>query len=473
MARSNVYYMDAHSESTETSLVAKMLTVFDAAELDKMVKPNDVVAIKIHCDEWNNTAYLRPVYARALADRVKELGGRPFVCDTTTSTYSPWGSRSSELDILLTAERNGYTSATLGCPFICADGFIGTSDFRVDIPEGYLLKEAYVAQAIAAADVVIALTHFKGHSMGVIGGALKNLGIGAQSKRGKLNVHMGGHPSYGLGAAGNFHPEAFKGKAATPDWEILEDCCPFKLFHINENDELEWEREKCATCLGCFGVMGPRGIIDIPPVNFDAVDVAIADACLAVEKVVGRDKVGYINMAIDISPRCDCANHADVPIVPHLGVFASSDAVAIDMACVDKAKESVGILGSAAETMEAHHAGDRKFEAAAATFHGQSEVASINTGHENGLGSRDYTLVDVTPADGAKYRFPYDRRASRQRFGDRFDKFTPFPYDRHDGKGFARNDEVDLEAMKRHYEHSTNGYHAEIDEEILAPADDD
>ena len=473
MARSKVYYMDAHSESTETSLVAKMLTVFDAAELDKMIKPNDMVAIKIHCGEWNNTAYLRPVYARALADRVKELGGRPFVCDTTTSTYSPWGSRSSELDILLTAERNGYTSATLGCPFICADGFIGTSDFRVDLPEGYLLKEAYVAQAIAAADVLIALTHFKGHAMGVIGGALKNLGIGAQSKRGKLNVHMGGHPNYGLGAAANFHPEAFKGKAETPDWEILEDCCPFKLWHINENDELEWEREKCTTCLGCFGVMGPRGILDIPPINFDAVDVAIADACLGVEKAVGRDKVGYINMAIDVSPRCDCANHADVPIVPHLGVFASNDAVAIDMACVDKARESVGTPGSAAELMEAHHPGDRKFEAAAATFHGQSEVASINTGHEIGLGSRDYSLVDVEPADGAKYRFPYDRRASRPRFADRFDKFTPFPYDRHDGKGFARNDEVDLEAMKRHYEHSTNGYHAEIEEEVLAPADDD
>ena len=140
MARSEVFYMDAHSESTETSLVAKMTTVFDAAGLDEMIKPNDIVAIKVHCGEWNNTAYLRPVYARALADRIKELGGRPFVCDTTTSTYSPWGSRSSELDILLTAERNGYNSATLGCPFICADGFIGTSDFRVDIPEGYLLE---------------------------------------------------------------------------------------------------------------------------------------------------------------------------------------------------------------------------------------------------------------------------------------------------------------------------------------------
>ena len=149
MAESQVYYMDAHSDSVETALANKMITVFDAAGLDEIVEPNDIVAIKVHCGEWGNSAYLRPVYARTLADRIKELGGRPFVCDTTTSTYSPWGSRSSEIDILQTAERNGYSSATLGCPFICADGFIGTSDFRVDIPEGYILKEAYVAQAIA------------------------------------------------------------------------------------------------------------------------------------------------------------------------------------------------------------------------------------------------------------------------------------------------------------------------------------
>ena len=108
MPDSKVYYMDAHSESPETSLAAKMITVFDNAGLDEIVKPNDIVAIKVHCGEWNNSAYLRPLYARTLADRVKELGGRPFVCDTTTSTYSPYGSRSSELDILLTAERNGY-----------------------------------------------------------------------------------------------------------------------------------------------------------------------------------------------------------------------------------------------------------------------------------------------------------------------------------------------------------------------------
>jgi len=83
---------------------------------------------------------------------------------------------------MVTAERNGYNSATLGCPFIYADGFMGTDDLRVDLPQGYILKEAYIAEAIAAADVLITLTHFKGHPEGVIGGAIKNLGIGAQSK---------------------------------------------------------------------------------------------------------------------------------------------------------------------------------------------------------------------------------------------------------------------------------------------------
>ena len=46
MANSKVYYMDAHSETVETSIVAKMLTVFDAAGLDEMIAPNDIVAIK-------------------------------------------------------------------------------------------------------------------------------------------------------------------------------------------------------------------------------------------------------------------------------------------------------------------------------------------------------------------------------------------------------------------------------------------
>src|SRR4030042_3814513 len=190
---SKVWFMNDRAQSFETSMVAKMLTVFDAAGFAEMISPGDVVAVKLHCGEDNNTGYLRPVYARALVDRIKELGGRPFVCDTTTLPYMPVSARCTALDELLTAERNGYNSATLGCPFIVADGFFGTDDIKVDVPEGFICKESYVAKAIALADVLITLSHFKGHPFGVIGGTIKNLGIGCQSKRGKFNIHMGGH----------------------------------------------------------------------------------------------------------------------------------------------------------------------------------------------------------------------------------------------------------------------------------------
>ena len=115
-----------------------------------------------------------------------------------------------------------------------ADGFNGTDDVRVDLPEGYILKEAYIAKAIALADVMIVLTHFKGHPLGVIGGSIKNLGIGAQSKRGKHNVHMGGHPRYGLGATTDFHPELCKGRSGCDRWQDCEGCCPYGLFHVTE-----------------------------------------------------------------------------------------------------------------------------------------------------------------------------------------------------------------------------------------------
>ena len=166
---SKVYFMGSRSNSFQTGYVAEMLQVFGAAGFADLIRPKDIVAIKVHCGEWNNTSYLRPVYARALADKVKELGGRPFVCDTTTQPYNVHAGRVTELDMLLTAERNGYTSAVLGCPFIVADGWIGTADVRVDVPDGFIVKEAYVAQAIAHADKMIVLSHFKGHPIGVAG----------------------------------------------------------------------------------------------------------------------------------------------------------------------------------------------------------------------------------------------------------------------------------------------------------------
>ncbi|MBL7211003.1 MAG: DUF362 domain-containing protein [Desulfobacteraceae bacterium] len=444
---SKVWHMGNRSTSPNTSYVASMVELFEAAGFQEMIKPHDVVAIKLHCGEWNNTAYLRPVYARALADKIKSLGGRPFVTDTTTLTYNPNPGRSTELDMRITAERNGYTSEALGCPFIVADGWSGTDDVRIDLPEGYILKEAFIAKAIAHADVLIALTHFKGHPLGVVGGSLKNLGIGAQSKRGKHNVHMGGHPKYGLGAATEFHPERCKGKNECPMWERCNNCCPYGLFHVKD-DTVEWEREKCTGCLAHLGVNLGCGVFNLPKEPLEMLHPAIADACLATVNAVGKGKVGFINMAIDISPWCDCVNYADTPLVPNLGVFASQDPVALDKACLDKVGESHGTPGSQAEDIGVADPGVKKLETAAAIMPGMSEEAQINTGELIGLGSKEYELVKVTPSLEKFYGFTEDTRSIGPRFKNLYEKEDPFPRDRYDGQGFKRADDVDYEKVK-------------------------
>jgi uncharacterized Fe-S center protein len=443
--RSKVYWMNARSTSLETSLIAKMLTVFEAAGFDKLIKPKDLVAIKLHCGEWNNTNYLRPVYARALADRVKALGGRPFVCDTTTLPYAVYPGRVTGLDFFTTAERNGYSPAVLGCPFVCADGFMGTDDYRVDLPEGYILKEAYVATAIAAADVLITLTHFKGHMTGVIGGAVKNLGIGAQSKRGKFNVHMGRHPRYGMTGAAR----AARGNGHRRDginWQLLEDCCPWGLIHA-VHGTIEWDQEKCPGCRSCLVTMTSLGLMELDDSNQEATNAAIADACLATVKAVGKGKVGFINLALDVSPGCDCVSYGDVPMVPHLGVFASHDPVAIDKACVDKATEAMGIAHSMAADKGAAAAGVRKFETCSSRAPGISEEMQLATGEIIGLGSRRYELVEVPAGKPGDFAFDPDPRPVGVRLRSKFAKFPPFPAGGRNGGGYARKDKVDLDRL--------------------------
>jgi hypothetical protein len=121
--------------------------------------------------------------------------------------------------------------------------------------------------------------------------------------------------------------------------------------------------------------------------------------------------------------------------------------------------------------MGAHHPGDPKFEATAAILHGQSEVATINTGHANGIGSRNYEIITVKPESPERHRFSFDKRPTRQRFQKRFEMMPPFPHDRHEGRGYNRLESVDVEAMKRHYEPSVNGI-PEPSEKAPSPAND-
>ncbi len=441
MAKSEVFYMDDRSESTATSLVAKALHLFEQAKLNECVDKGDYVAIKVHMGEWNNTAYLRPVYVRAIADKVKELGGRPFVVDTTTLPYAPYVFRTNAWDEYMTIERNGFNSGTVGCPVIIGDGFLGTDDVRVDLPEGYILKEQYIATAIACADAMIVLTHFKGHPMGVFGGSIKNIGVGCASKRGKYNLHLGVHPVLGLQALGYF-PQYCNGRECEK-WETCISCCPEGALSVPEDGPIQFNRELCKGCLAHLfmtldcGVFATLEVLD----TLEASCVAIADSALACMKTFEPGKVGFINFAIDSTPWCDCIPYSDRPIIPNMGVFAGKDPVAIDRACLDMAIKSVGMPGSAAEQKFVAAPGLPKFSAAG-SFMGISEDIQCNVGQEIGLGSKDYVLKTVEPMESALSTFLYPQTAGStlRKF---YKKIHPVPKE-----GFKRVEHPDLQKVR-------------------------
>ena len=104
--------------------------MLDKVELPKRIKTKGTAALKLHFGERGNTAYVRPIFLRRIVDRVRELGGRPFLTDTNT-LYG--GTRSNAVSHLVTAVEHGFAFSVVGAPIIIADGLLGNASVRVPI----------------------------------------------------------------------------------------------------------------------------------------------------------------------------------------------------------------------------------------------------------------------------------------------------------------------------------------------------
>ena len=190
MEKANVYYTDFRTKLGE-GLPTKLKRLIRAAGIGEIDMDNKFVAIKMHFGELGNLGFLRPNYAKAVADVVKELGGKPFLTDCNTLYV---GSRKNALEHLYCAWENGFTPMTVGCPILIGDGLKGTDDVEVPV-NGEYVQNAKIGRAIMDADVFISLNHFKGHEMAGFGGAIKNIGMGCGSRAGKKEQHHNGQPS--------------------------------------------------------------------------------------------------------------------------------------------------------------------------------------------------------------------------------------------------------------------------------------
>ena len=103
------------------------------------------VAIKMHFGELGNLSFLRPNYARAVVDMVKQCGWEAILTDC--NTLYP-GSRKNALSICIVHGRMAFTPLTVGCPVIIGDGLKGTDDIAVPVAGGEYVKEARIGRAV-------------------------------------------------------------------------------------------------------------------------------------------------------------------------------------------------------------------------------------------------------------------------------------------------------------------------------------
>lgn len=375
MEKSKVYFTDFRTKLGE-GLPTKLQRLIRTAGIGQIDMDGKFVAIKMHFGELGNLGFLRPNYAKAVADVVKTQGGQPFLTDCNTLYV---GSRKNALEHLYCAWENGFTPMTVGCPILIGDGLKGTDDVSVPV-DGEYVKEAKIGHAIMDADVFISLTHFKGHEMAGFGGAIKNIGMGCGPRAGKKEQHCNGTPTV--------HPELCRGCR-----RCERECANHGLVFDDQTKKMHIDPNNCVGCGRCIGAC-----------NFDAIEfsnwAAAKDMnCRMAEyakAVVSGRPCFHISLVVDVSPNCDCHSENDAAILPNIGMFASFDPLALDQACVDACLAAQPLpnsqLSDHMSRSDFHDHHDHFINSTP-----DSEYRScLEHGEKIGLGHREYELVTIS-----------------------------------------------------------------------------
>lgn len=377
MEKSKVYFTDFRTKAFGDGLQTKLKKLIKKAGIGQIDMEGKFVAIKLHFGELGNISYLRPNYAKAVADVVKELGGKPFLTDC--NTMYP-GSRKNALEHLECAWENGFTPLTVGCPILIGDGLKGTDDIEVPVIGGEYVEKAKIGRAVMDADVFISLTHFKGHEMTGFGGTIKNIGMGCGSRAGKKEQHSSGKPY-------------IKENLCRGCKKCQKECANNGLVFLDESKKMTVDQANCVGCGRCLGACNFDAIAFHNDNANEVLNCKMAEYTKAV--VDGRPQF-HISLVVDVSPNCDCHGENDAPILPNLGMFASFDPLALDQACVDACLAATPLPNS----QLAEHLADPNFHDHHDHFCNSAPESEWKTclshAEKIGLGNSEYTLITIS-----------------------------------------------------------------------------
>ncbi len=368
MKNSKVFWIDLRTTPSMT-ILKKLERLLRAAGFASLDLKDKYVALKIHVGEPGNMAFIRPPYVGVVSNLVRGQGGKPFLTDSNT-LYS--GRRHNAYDHLRAALENGFSRDATGCDLIIADGLKGNDFVDMPVAGGTHCSTARIGAAVAEADAVISLNHFKGHELTGFGGALKNLGMGAASRSGKKFLHEVSHP-------------VIVRDACTGCASCAKDCNE-RAITIDAEKKAVIDHDACVGCCQCVAVCQFGAARAMEGKASEICSERIAEYTAAI--LAGKPGF-HVNFVMNVSPNCDCWANNDAPVVADIGIFASADPVALDQACIDAVNAAPAIAGTAL-TDKAYPGTGEKF----GHIHPDADwKAGLEHAEELGLGTRAYELV--------------------------------------------------------------------------------
>jgi uncharacterized Fe-S center protein len=291
------------------------------AHLD-MIAEEDMVAVKTHFGEVRDLGFVRPSYFAMLARLLKEKKARPFLTETAT-LYK--GNRSNAVIHLEHAFRQGFSFEKTGMPIIMADGLFGDEEVEVAIP-GKLYSSVKLASQIVKAQALVLVSHFTGHLGTGFGAALKNMGMGCSSRRGKMIQHSTAKPT-------------IKKKKCTR-CGICVQWCPVAAITM-EDESAVIDKSACIGCGQCLALCRFDAVTYNWGATYEDLQKKVVEHALGVAQTK-KDKALYINFLTRISKDCDCMPGFK-QIVPDIGILFSRDPVALDAASLDLVETNAGV----------------------------------------------------------------------------------------------------------------------------------
>ena len=299
-----------------------VLEIINKAKIQDVVSKNDLCAIKTHFGEKNNKGYIKPELIKPIIKKIKQLGAHPFITDANTIYV---GERSASVRHMMMAYEHKFNPESVKCPVIIADGLVGNSYENVEVNLKHF-KKVEIAEAIYNAGSIVCVTHVKGHLAFGMGGAIKNIGMGCAARTGKFKLHSTVEPKVNA-------------DKCTSCGICVKNCPGGALTLTSKTAKISFDPKKCIGCGECV-VSCKWRVFDLQwneaAVNLCEKTVEYAAGALKNKKAL------YVNIVNYVTKNCDCMSTNETPLIDNVGIFASTDIVAVDQASVDAANKHYG-----------------------------------------------------------------------------------------------------------------------------------